>query len=32
MHEAYIAEFKNGFSMALWNDRLYHRPCGFVND
>ena len=30
MHEAYIAEFKGGFSQALSNDRLYHRPCGFV--
>jgi hypothetical protein len=32
MHQAYIGELKVGFSSALSKDRLYHRPCGFIND
>jgi len=32
MHEAMIGELKVGFSSALSKDRLYHRPCGFIND
>lgn len=32
MHEAWIGELKVGFSTALGKDRLYHRPCGFLND
>lgn len=32
MHEAFINEMKKGFSSALSKDRLYHRPCGFIND
>lgn len=32
MHEAMIGEGKVAFSAALGKDRLYHRPCGFLND
>ena len=32
MHDAMIGELKVGFSSALSKDRLYHRPCGFIND
>ena len=32
MHEAWVGELKVGFSTALGKDRLYHRPCGFLND
>ena len=32
MHDAFISELKVGFSGALGKDRLYHRPCGFLND
>lgn len=32
MHEAFIGELKVGFSTALGKDRLYNRPCGFLND
>jgi hypothetical protein len=32
MHDAFIGELKVGFSAALSKDRMYHRPCGFVND
>lgn len=32
MHIAYINEMKNDFSSSLSKDRLYHRPCGFIND
>lgn len=32
MHQAYIAELKVNFSAALGKDRMYHRPCGFIND
>lgn len=32
MHEAFIGELKVSFSAALGKDRLYHRPCGFLND
>lgn len=32
MHKASMNEIKVGFSAALNKDRLYHRPCGFVND
>jgi len=32
MHNAAINELKVGFSNALNKDRLYHKPCGFVND
>jgi hypothetical protein len=32
MHQAYISELKVNFSSALGKDRMYHRPCGFLND
>lgn len=32
MHDAFIGELKVAFSAALGKDRLYHRPCGFLND
>jgi len=32
MHDAMIGELKVNFSSALSKDRLYHRPCGFLND
>jgi hypothetical protein len=32
MHDAYIKEMKSTFSTALGKDRMYHRPCGFLND
>ncbi len=32
MHDAYINELKVSFSTALTNDRLYHRPAGFIQD
>lgn len=32
MHKAHISELRVGFSNALNKDRLYHRPCGFIND
>lgn len=32
MHQAMLGELKVGFSSALSKDRLYHRPCGFIND
>ena len=32
MHQAYISELKVNFSTALGKDRMYHRPCGFLND
>ena len=32
MHQAYISELKVNFSTALGKDRMYHRPCGFIND
>ena len=32
MHEANIKELKSAFSTALGKDRMYHRPCGFLND
>jgi hypothetical protein len=32
MHDAFIAELKVSFSAALSKDRLYNRPCGFLND
>jgi len=32
MHEAMISELKIAFSAALGKERLYHRPCGFLND
>ena len=32
MHQAYITELKQNFSSALGKDRMYHRPCGFLND
>lgn len=32
MHDAFVGELKNGFSAALGKDRLYNRPCGFLND
>ena len=32
MHEAFIQELKVTFSAALGKDRLYNRPCGFLND
>lgn len=31
-HVAFIDEMKVNFSAALGKDRLYHRPCGFLND
>jgi TPR repeat protein len=30
LHEAYINEMKNSFSVALAKDRLYIRPAGFL--
>jgi hypothetical protein len=32
MHQAFISELKVNFSTALGKDRMYHRPCGFLND
>ena len=32
MHDAFIGELKVSFSAALSKDRMYHRPCGFIND
>jgi len=32
MHDAFIGELKVSFSAALGKDRLYNRPCGFLND
>ena len=32
MHDAFINELKTNFSSALSKDRLYNRPCGFLND
>ena len=32
MHDANINELKVAFSTALGKDRMYHRPCGFLND
>ena len=32
MHDAHIKEMKVAFSTALGKDRMYHRPCGFLND
>ena len=31
-HDAFINELKSNFSSALSKDRLYNRPCGFLND
>jgi hypothetical protein len=32
MHDAALGEIKISFSAALGKDRMYHRPCGFIND
>ena len=32
MHDAGLGEIKSTFSNALSKDRMYHRPCGFIND
>lgn len=32
LHDAYVNEMKTSFSQALGKDRLYLRPCGFVQD
>ena len=32
MHDAEFAEMKVAFSGALTKDRMYQRPCGFIND
>ena len=32
IHDAGIKEMKNDFSASLGKDRLYHKPCGFLND
>jgi len=32
LHDAGIIEMKNDFSTSLGKDRLYHKPCGFLND
>jgi hypothetical protein len=32
MHDAALGEIKISFSTALSKDRMYHRPCGFLND
>jgi hypothetical protein len=32
MYDAWINELKTEFSSALSKDRLYHKPCGFLND
>jgi len=31
-HTAWMDELKVNFAGALGKDRLYHRPCGFLND
>lgn len=31
-HNAFVDELKVNFSSALGKDRMYHRPCGFLND
>jgi len=31
-HVAFCDEMKVNFSGALTKDRMYHRPCGFLND
>ena len=31
-HTAFCDELKVNFSSALGKDRMYHRPCGFLND
>jgi hypothetical protein len=31
-HNAFMDELKVNFSSALSKERLYHRPCGFLND
>ena len=28
----HLTEMKNDFSSCLGKDRLYHKPCGFLND
>jgi hypothetical protein len=32
LHEAFVNEIKSSFSAALGKDRLYQRPCGFMQD
>lgn len=32
LHEAYVNEMKNSFSVALNKDRLYMRPVGYLMD
>ena len=32
MHDAFVNELRATFSTALGKDRLYNRPCGFLND
>ena len=32
MHESFITDLKDGFSIALAEDRLHKRPCGFISD
>jgi len=31
-HSAFLDELKVNFSSALGKERMYHRPCGFLND
>lgn len=32
MHDAFVNELRADFSAGLSNDRLYHKPAGFIND
>lgn len=32
IHKGLIGELKNSFSKALGDDRMYKRPCGFIED
>jgi len=32
MHKGYTDELKKTFSAALSKDRMYHNPCGFIED
>jgi hypothetical protein len=32
IHKGLMSEAKNSFSKALGEDRMYKRPCGFIED
>ena len=32
MHKGYVDEMKTTFSNALGKDRMYHQPCGYIED